>query len=131
MPVFMGRKGWDFIGGRWKRVRDMNRPFGVMMRNGMNFAKSIHDPKSVLRRILWIVEMSDRDLTKREILRYAGYQLDVPDSDGRTYNVTRGFLCWYFSAFNKAGFLTPVRRGRTVVWVKGPNFPNLNLIVRV
>lgn len=134
------------------------KPFGFCMDNGLNFAKSIHDPNSVVRRILKVVEDSPTPLTKREILTKLGYKLNIRkkntyktypqyrswyDSDGHyhykgigtgeykytTYHVPRGYLCWYFSGMRKAGFIFPIRKGRTQVWVKEFYFPRSELVV--
>lgn len=142
------------MSSHWRGL-SKNRPFGFIMDNGMNFSQSIHNPKSVIRRMLDVVNDSPILLTRAEILRRMGYELgrkslqrwnhyernpvtgeyDVVRKTTRkittnTRKTTRGYLSWYFSAAHKAGFLLPVRKvGNTVLWVKGNNFPNPALLV--
>jgi hypothetical protein len=111
-------------------------PFGFVLPNGMNFAESIHNPNSVLRRLLAVVDGSVQSLTKREILAKMGYQLDIVKTHYRrehysfgwvngafvsnewgkripytlTHHKSRGYLSDYFRACVKAGFLTHRRR---------------------
>lgn len=144
-----------YIGNRgWVEESEVNRPFGVILPNGMNFAKSVHNSNSVLRRILKVVDDSPVPLTKKEILNRVGYVTDViryrvsyrsykwvgnrlvgegyPERRPIIDKPIRGYLSWYFSAMNKAGFIRPVRQqGNRVVWVKGNNFPNLSKMVEV
>lgn len=121
-----------WIGGR--HITNPNKPYGVIRPNGINFTKSLQNPKSVAARILATIHDSPFGLTKREILTRMGYKLDVVKShrpSGYTYqfHVCRGFLSDYFAGLRQAGFITSYRRGNFVIYQKGPNFPHfLNLI---
>lgn len=159
--------GYVFVGGKWKKKSSLNLPYHVMMDNGINFSKSIHNPKSVIRRLLKVVDENPEGLPKVEILRLMGYPLnrkvkmvwverkypqigywpegypkydyDAKPVEIRHYkktvtnhpDTTRGYLSWYFTAARIAGFVAPVRRGRSTVWVKGPAFPRLDLIINL
>jgi hypothetical protein len=150
----MGYNSWN--NQQW------TKPFGFVMENGLNFSKSIGNPKSVIRRMLRAVDESPVLLTRAEILRRMGYELGrsskqiwvsrvfpmvnghydydakpikvtrrITKTRTNTRSTTRGYLSYYFSGAHKAGFLIPVRKGNTVLWVKGNNFPNPALLVNV
>ena len=80
--------------------------FQYVAPNGMNLSKSIHNPKSNVRRVLGYLSAVG-EATKKDILR---------DVFGKT---CRGWGCYMFSLSVKYGYVKMVRRGNKVFYSVG------------
>ncbi len=77
--------------------------FQYVAPNGMNLSKSIHNPKSNVRRVLGYLT-NVGEATKKDILQ---------DVFGKT---CRGWNCYMFSLGVKYGYFKMVRRGNRVFY---------------
>ena len=81
--------------------------------NGLNFSRSIHNPKSRLNRVRDYLSVNG-EATKREILRDVfGKTLGKGWKNGE---VTSGWGCYLFSYGVHQGLFKKVRRGNQVFW---------------
>lgn len=115
--------------------RTINRPFGWVGPNGLNFSKSVGDRSSVLSKVVSFLRVHG-PCTKKDILtKCLGKTVDILVSRKDTYiysptygttvytarNLTRGYFSESFAGMVHAGFIRHYRVGNKVMWDVGPN----------
>lgn len=98
-----------------------NTPFGFIMPNGLNLGRSVHNPNSLLRRILKLLATRG-DMTKADILITLGYPVGKTKKDSYGYVFKcdpHSYHANLFSAMVKGGFVRHYRKGRKVYWSIG------------
>lgn len=103
------------------RGRPVNIPFGFIMPNGLNLSRSVHNPNSLLRRVLKLLATRG-DMTKAEILTTLGYKLNEVQTHSwgtAAHRDPHNFHANLFSAMTKGGFVRHYRKGRKVFWTIG------------
>lgn len=83
----------------------MNRPFGVIGINGLNFAKSVDDPTSNLNRVLDYID-AHPNATRAEICEKALYRPGAKSSWSSTF----------WSVLHKSGLVLRSGRGMTATY---------------
>lgn len=97
-------------------VRRSSLPFHLTAPNGLNFSRSVGNPKSRLERVREYLRVNGPS-TRRTILR---------DVFGRV-NVNRGWGSTFFALCVRHGFLVKTWEGGTVRWSVGiPNLTEVN-----
>lgn len=99
----------------------MNTPYGVILPNGINLAKSVKNPYSRLALLIRTIKYLQGDplsypTTKRNIIPYMGYRYPC---------VSRGWGSGIFSIARKAGFIT--YDSKTNQWNLGPRASEVTL----
>lgn len=111
-------------GLQWNPVtRSFVGPYGASGPNGLNFARSVSNPKSnlslALKYIAWRKMKGDVDgVTKHDIVVHA-----FGKNPGKTL---RGHSSNFFRIAVKCGFLSHTRKGKTVLWTIGPKAPKVD-----
>jgi hypothetical protein len=82
--------------------------------NGLNFSRSIHNPKSRLNRVRDYLSFKG-EATKMEILRDV-FGKTLGKGGWKNREVTSGWGCYLFSYGVHQGFFKKVRRGNQVFW---------------
>ena len=115
----------------------MNRPFGVVGQNGLNFANSVNDENSLLCKVVTYLRKCDEvdvPVTKRMIIENVmGLEVvdhDVPwDYSERKRIIGKSTLRGYHSTFFRiavrCGFLKHERVGKKVFWSVGEKTKSL------
>lgn len=110
----------------WWRGRNV---YGSVSPSGMNFSKSVRDPKSRLARTIKYITDENRKgnfkVTKRDIIEKCwGKRLDVESIHPRwgrlLHNVSNGYGSEFFSLASNCRFLQKYRKGNKVFWFCGP-----------
>lgn len=94
-----------------------SRPPQFTAPNGLNLSRSIHNPKSRLRRIMDYLSVKG-EATKVEILRdvFGRVVENKHNKYGTTNVVTRGWGAYVFYLSVKYGYVKKVRRGNKVFY---------------
>ena len=106
-----------------------SRPSHLTAPNGLNLSRSIHNPKSRLRRMLDYLSVKG-EATREEIItecfgKTIGVSRHTYDPQTGKYTclnpnvVTRGWACYLFGLSVKCGYIKMVRRGNRVFYSVG------------